>query len=255
MDAKLDSDATLRCSAAEWDARVNLAALYRLVALKDWDDLVFTHISCRVPGPERHFLINPFGLQFAEVTASCLVKIDLEGTPVEPTPYRVNYPGFVIHSAIHAARADAHYVLHLHTDDGVAVSSQAEGLLPLNQRALQVMRRLAYHDFEGVVTNLDEQRRIVADLGSKSLLILRNHGTLAIGETPGDVWMGIYALEKACTVQVRALSVGRQGVLYAPDAVREKMLASNGPPRTDTAELVWASLLRQARQDSPGFDA
>lgn len=243
------------CSPEEWEARTSLAALYRLVALRGWDDLHLTHISCRVPGPRTQFLINPFGLRFAEITASSLVKIDLDGQPVTPTPYQVNYPGFVIHSAIHAARTDAHYILHLHTDDGVAVASQAEGLLPLNQRALQVLRRLAYHDYEGVVTDLGERERIVRDLGDRSLMILRNHGTLAVGDTPGAVWLGIYALEKACTAQVRALSAGRGGVLPAPEAVQAKMAQSNGPPRSETTELVWASLLRQVRLESPGYDA
>ena len=167
-------------SEAEWAVRCDLAALYRLAALQQYDDILLTHISARVPGPQRHFLINPFGLRFCEVTASSLVKVDIDGKVVATTAHRFNYAGFVIHSAIHAAREDAHFIIHFHTDDGVAVASQQEGILPLNQRALGVLKRLAYHDYEGVATSLEERQRIVADLGDKTLMLLRNHGTLAL---------------------------------------------------------------------------
>ncbi len=246
---------------AEWRVRVDLAALYRLAALSGWDDLIFTHISARVPGPEHHFLINPFGLRFSEVTASSLVKINYEGELVEPSAYGINYAGFVIHSAIHHAREDAHYVLHFHTDDGTAVSSQKDGLLPLNQRSLAVIPRLAYHDYEGVALNLDERERLVADLGDKPLLMLRNHGTLALGKNPGAAWLGIYELERACTAQIRALSAGRDGVLIAPEAAQAEVRAMVNGQRAvgsggsgSTSKLAWAALLRQVGKESPGYD-
>src|SRR5471032_1940345 len=172
--------------------RVDLAACYRLIAHYRWDDLVFTHISVRVPGPEHHFLINPYGMLFEEMTASSLVKIDLEGNILQETPYFINAAGFTIHSAIHAARDDAHFVMHLHSDQGVAVSAQQEGLLPLSQHALVVLPMLAYHDYEGIALNLEERQRLVADLGDKSVMLLRNHGTLAVGRTAADCWVGMF---------------------------------------------------------------
>src|SRR3981189_2303585 len=204
--------------ADESNQRVNLAACYRLVALFGWDDLVDTHISARIPGPEHHFLINPYGLLFEEITASSLVKIDLEGNVLQETPCFINPAGFTIHSAIHAAREDAHYVMHLHSDDGVAVAAQAQGLMPLSQHALIVLPRLAYHDYEGIALNHDERERLVADIGDKTLMLLRNHGTLAGGDTAADCWGGVYYLERACTMQVKALSGGAEGILIAPDA-------------------------------------
>ncbi|HEX2815761.1 MAG TPA: class II aldolase/adducin family protein, partial [Phenylobacterium sp.] len=158
-----------KVSAEEWQARVDLAALYRLVALYGWDDLIYTHISARIPGPEHHFLINPYGMLFEEMTASSLVKIDLEGNILQETPYFINPAGFTIHSAIHAAREDAHYVMHLHTDQGVAVAAQKEGLLPLSQHALVILPSLAYHDYEGIALNHEEKDRLVHDLGDKSV--------------------------------------------------------------------------------------
>src|ERR1700712_4864616 len=200
----------------EWKLRVDLAACYRLVALYGWDDMIFTHISARLPGPEHHFLINPYGLFFNEITASSLVKIDLDGNIVRETPYAINPAGFTIHSAIHAARDDAHYVMHLHTDQGVAVSIHAEGLLPLSQHALVALPQLTYHDYEGIALNLDERERIVADLGDKKLMMLRNHGTLAIGSTAAECWLRMFYLERACKQQVMALSIGRENILLAP---------------------------------------
>src|SRR5271168_2177351 len=193
-DGSLAGSASLagKVSEEEWKARVNLAALYRLVALNGWDDMVYTHISARIPGPEHHFLINPYGMFFEEMTASAMVKVDLDGSILQETPYFINPAGFTIHSAIHAAREDAHFVMHLHSDQGVAVAAQAEGLLPLSQHALIVLPRLAYHDYEGIALNLDERERLVADLGDKSLCLLRNHGTLAVGETAGECWTGMF---------------------------------------------------------------
>ncbi len=171
-----------KVSAEEWQLRVDLAATYRLVAQHGWDDMIFTHISARVPGPEHHFLINPYGLLFEEITASSLVKIDLDGNKVQETPYPVNPAGFTIHSALHMNRDDAHCIIHLHTTDGVAVSAQADGLLPIDQHAMMIATDIAYHDFEGVAVDLDERDRLVHDVGKKNMMMLRNHGTLALGK-------------------------------------------------------------------------
>ena len=169
-------------SEEEWQLRVDLAATYRLVAMHGWDDMIFTHISVRVPGPVHHFLINPYGMLFEEITASSLVKIDLAGNIVMDSPYFVNPAGFTIHSAIHSAREDAQCVLHLHTDDGVAVSAQKDGLQPITQQSMLLASQLAYHDYEGVALDLDERERLIQDIGDKKLMVLRNHGTLAVGE-------------------------------------------------------------------------
>src|SRR5580692_13100186 len=160
-----------KVSEEEWQARVDLAALYRMAALFGWDDMIYTHISGRVPGPDHHFLINPYGQWFGEITASSLVKIDLEGNILQETPYFINPAGFTIHSAIHANREDAHFVMHLHSDDGVAVAAQASGLMPISQHALIVLPRLAYHDYEGIALNHDERERLVADIGDKTLML------------------------------------------------------------------------------------
>ena len=179
-----------KVSPEEWQTRVELAALYRLVALYGWDDMIYTHISARVPGPDHHFLINPYGLFFDEITASSLVKIDLEGAILQETAYFVNPAGFTIHSAIHAAREDARFVMHLHSDAGVAVSAQKEGLLPLSQHALIVLPRLAYHTYEGIALNHEERERLVADIGDKNLMLLRNHGTLSAAADGGRLLDG-----------------------------------------------------------------
>src|SRR3990167_2740248 len=209
-----------RVSDEEWQARVDLAALYRLVALHGWDDMIYTHISARIPGPEHHFLINPYGMFFDEITASSLIKVDLEGNALQETPYFINPAGFTIHSAVHAAREDALFVMHLHSDQGVAVAAQKDGLLPISQNALAVLPELAYHDYEGIALNLDERERLVADLGDKSLMLLRNHGTLAAGPTAASCWTSMFFLERACRQQVMALSAGRDGVLIAPEAAQ-----------------------------------
>lgn len=254
-----------RVSAGEWRTRVELAALYRLAALSGWDDFLATHISARVPGPEHHFLLNPLGLWFEEVTASSLVKIDLDGRVIEGG-HEINYAGFVIHSAIHAAREDAHFIIHFHTDDGVALSSQKDGLLPLNQRALAILPRLAYHDYEGIAFNLDERERLVADLGDKSQLLLRNHGTLALGRTAAQAWSRIYELEKAATAQIRTLSAGRQGVLIAPEAAQQEVRRQTAPAaaapgggdggegRRSYDGLIWEAIRRKVDRHSPGYD-
>jgi ribulose-5-phosphate 4-epimerase/fuculose-1-phosphate aldolase len=242
-----------KVSEEEWKARVDLAALYRLVALYGWDDMIYTHISARIPGTDHHFLINPYGLFFDEITASSLVKIDLEGNVLQETPYFINPAGFTIHSAVHTAREDAHYVMHLHSDQGVAVSAQKEGLLPLSQHALIVLPRLAYHDYEGIALNLDERERLVADLGDKSVMLLRNHGTLSVGESAGDCWTGMFYLERACKQQVMALSVGRENVLIAPEASQAEVRGQTG--RGVGGALAWPGCLRRLDRENPGYDA
>ena len=240
------------CSAEEWKVRVELAALYRLVALHGWDDMIYTHISARVPGPEHHFLINPYGMFFDEIMASSLVKIDLDGNIVEPSDYAVNPAGFTIHSAIHAAREDAKFVLHVHADAGIAVSAMKEGLLPLSQHALIVMPHVAYHEYEGIALDLGERERLVKDLGDKQLMILWNHGTLATGETAADCWQGIFFLERACQQQVMALAGGRENVRLAPkeaqDTVKQQMAGGM------RGGLAWPGCLRKLDRLSPGYD-
>jgi ribulose-5-phosphate 4-epimerase/fuculose-1-phosphate aldolase len=242
-----------KVSEEEWQVRTELAALYRLVALYGWDDMIYTHISARLPGPEHQFLINPYGMFFGEITASSLVKIDLEGQILQETPYFINPAGFTIHSAIHAARDDAHYVMHLHSDQGVAVSAQKDGLLPLSQHALIVLPRLAYHDYEGIALNLDERERLVADLGDKTLMLLRNHGTLSVGKTAADCWTGMFYLERSCKQQVMALSAGRENVLIAPQAAQDEVKAQVS--RGIGGALAWPGALRKLDRELPGFDA
>ena len=244
-----------KVSEAEWTARVELAALYRLVALHGYDDAIFTHISMRVPGPEHHFLINPYGMFFEEITASSLVKVDLEGNIVSETPYFINPAGFTIHSAIHAAREDALCVMHLHTDAGVGVSAQKEGLLPISQNALLLLPSLAYHVYEGVALNHDERERLVADLGTRPLMLLRNHGTLSCGPTAAAVWMQMFFLERACAQQVAALSGGRDQVLIAPDAAIEEAKRQAGAMGVGAVgKLAWPGLLRKLDRALPGYD-
>ncbi len=244
-----------KVSETEWKARVDLAALYRLVALHGWDDMIFTHISARIPGPEHHFLINPYGMFFDEITASSLVKIDLEGRVLQETPYFINPAGFTIHSAVHAAREDAMFVMHLHSDQGVAVSAQKDGLLPLSQHALIVLPQLAYHDYEGIALNLDERERLVADLGEKTTMLLRNHGTLAVGDTAAACWLSMFYLERACLQQTMALSAGRDGVLTAPDSAQAEVRNQMGRGMGPIGNLAWPGCLRQLDRSLPGYDA
>ena len=245
-----------KVDAVEWKVRVELAALYRLVAMHGWDDAIFTHISARIPGPDHHFLINPYGMFFEEITASSLVKIDLDGNILQETPYFINPAGFTIHSAIHAAREDAQFVMHLHSDQGVAVAAQKEGLLPLSQHALVVLPHLAYHDYEGIALNLDERERLVADLGAtKKLMLLKNHGTLSVGATAAECWLGMFYLERACKQQVMALSAGRKHVLEAPKAAQEEVKMQIGGGMGMIGQLAWPGCLRQLDRRLPGYDA
>jgi ribulose-5-phosphate 4-epimerase/fuculose-1-phosphate aldolase len=243
-----------RVSPEEWKVRVDLAAAYRLVAYYGWDDLIFTHLSARVPGPDHHFLLNPYNLMFEEVTASSLVKVDMDGHAVEPTPFITNPAGFTIHSALHMARDDAHAVIHLHTPSGQAVSAHGEGLLPLTQTAMLIRGEVAYHDYEGVAVDLDERERLIADIGDKSAMILRNHGTLAVGATVGEAFIKIYYLERACQAQIMALSAGHSNVSNPPQGSPEKTSEFGKANLNMGANfLAWPALLRKAYRLDPGF--
>ena len=241
-------------SEEEWAIRVDLAAAYRLVALYGWDDLIFTHLSARVPGPEHHFLINPYNLMFEEITASSLVKIDVEGKPVLPTPYITNAAGFTIHSAIHMAREDAQAVMHLHTSSGQAVAAQSEGLMPLTQTAMLIREQLSYHHYEGVATDLDERERLVEDLGTKDAMILRNHGTLTVGATVGQCFLKMYFLERACDAQIKALSGGMAALNQPPQGTPEKAAGQGSMGLGIVADrLAWPALLRKLDRLDPSF--
>ena len=193
-------------SKEEWETRQDLAAFYRTIPYFGWDDLIFTHISAKVPGADDEFLINPYGFLFDEITASNLVKVNLKGKILSDTNNFINPAGFTIHSAIHESREDAHCIVHLHSNDGVAVASLKDGLLPLSQTGMLVRSQIAYHDYEGVALFEEEKERLVKDLGDARLMILRNHGTLALGKNVAEAFTNIYFLEKACSYQVRALS-------------------------------------------------
>ena len=252
------SDLSLKpaVSAAEWDARVNLAAAYRLTALFGWDDLVFTHISARVPGPEHHFLINPYGMMFDEITASSLVKIDLEGRKVSDSPYDINPAGFTIHSAVHTARDDALCVMHTHSVNGVAVSAQDAGLLPLSQQSLGVLASLGYHDYEGIALNEDEKPRLVRDLGDNTYLMLRNHGLLTVGASPADAFVAMYFFEAACMIQVRAQAGGSKLRPIAQpilNGIRQQIATVTRG--VSPGALAWPGLLRRLDRHNPGYAA
>jgi len=240
-------------SAQEWEARVNLAAAYRLVALFGWDDLVFTHISARLPGPDHHFLINPYGWLFEEITASSLVKIDLHGNKLTDSPHPINPAGFTIHSAIHAAREDAQCVMHTHSINGVAVSAQRDGVLPISQQSTLVLASLAYHDYEGIALNEDEKPRLVADFGDKIYLMLRNHGLLTVGASPADAFLAMYVFEAACMIQVRAQAGGGPLVQVNPRIVAGVMQAAATVTRGMGGQLAWPGLLRKLDRIDPSF--
>jgi len=239
-------------SPEEWQLRVDLAAAYRLVAYYGWDDLIFTHISARVPGPDNHFLINPYGCFFEEITASSLVKIDLAGNKVLDSPYDVNPAGFTIHSAIHQAREDAHCVMHTHTINGVAVSAQEHGLLPLSQQSLFALSSLSYHNYEGVALRDDEKPRLVNNLGTNNFMILRNHGLLTCASTIADTFLGMYILEAACSIQVKALTAAQ--LTYVPDIITETMQAQAKTVTNNMGgALAWPGLLRKLDRIDPSY--
>lgn len=242
-------------SADEWQTRVDLAAAYRLVALFKWDDLVFTHISARVPGRDNEFLINPYGLMFDEITASSLVRIDTAGNKLDDSPFPVNPAGFTIHSAVHAARHDMQCVLHTHTLNGIAVSAQKTGVLPISQQSIFVLSSLGYHDYEGVALRDDEKPRLVADLGDKSFLMLRNHGLLAVGATIADAFLNMYLFETVCTIQVRALAGSRELTSVDPRIIagaREQARKATGG--VGGGALAWPGLVRRLDRTLPGYD-
>ncbi|WP_277964126.1 class II aldolase/adducin family protein [Pseudomonas sp. RIT-To-2] len=246
-----------RVSPEEWEVRVKLAAAYRLAALHRWTDHIYTHFSARVPGPDEHFLINAFGLLFDEINASNLVKVDLDGTIVDdPTGLGINYAGYVIHSAIHGARPDLKAVLHTHTRDGIAVSAQKDGLLPISQHSIGFSGRVAYHGYEGVALDLDERERLVADLGDKSVMILRNHGLLTGGVSVEHAFQQLHGLERACAIQVAAQGAGNAELVFPPREVVEKVeqqakafAAGDGPG----VARHWNALIRQLERTDTDY--
>ena len=240
-------------SESEWEQRLQLAACYRLVALFGWDDLIFTHISARVPGPEHHFLINPYGLLFDEITASSLVKVDLEGRKRLDSPDDINPAGFTIHSAIHAAREDAQCVLHVHSVNGVAVSAQAGGVLPLSQHSLFVLSSLAYHDYEGVALEAAEKPRLVHDLGDNRFLMLRNHGLLTVGESVAEAFVAMYFFETTCRIQVRAQAGGGELRPIPPRIIEGAQAQRRQVTRGAGGGLAWPALLRKLDRLDPGY--
>jgi ribulose-5-phosphate 4-epimerase/fuculose-1-phosphate aldolase len=247
-------DAAARYSPEEWAVRVDLAAAYRLVAHFHWDDLVFTHITARVPGPDHHFLINPYGMMFDEITASSLVKIDMQGNKVSDSPWPVNPAGFIIHSAIHAARHDVECVLHTHTLNGVAVSAQKKGVLPLSQQSIFVLQSLAYHDYEGVALRDDEKPRLVADMGEKSYLMLRNHGLLTAGPSVAEAFQMMYIFEATCAIQLRAQAGGGDLIPVRQDIIETAMEQAKAVTKNlGAGKLVWPGLLRRLDRIDPTF--
>ena len=239
-------------SPEEWQLRVDLAACYRLVAAYGWSDLIFTHVSARIPGPEHHFLINPYGLMFDEITASSLIKVDQQCNKLNDSPFPVNPAGFVIHSAIHEAREDAGCVLHTHTRAGVAVSAQQCGVLPISQQSTFVLASLAYHGYEGVAFRDEEKPRLQADLGHANFLMLRNHGLLTVGNTIADAFLAMYIFENTCQIQVAAQAGGAltevnplivQGVA---EAMRVQTSGMGGA-------FAWPALIRKLDRQDPGY--
>jgi ribulose-5-phosphate 4-epimerase/fuculose-1-phosphate aldolase len=243
----------------EWKLRVNLAACYRLVAMYGWSDLIFTHISAKLPesvsGKDHHFLINPYGLMFDEITASSLLKIDLQGKQINESSFYVNHAGFVIHSTIHEARHDAVCVLHTHSRAGVAVSAQKEGLLPISQQSSLLLSSLAYHDYEGLAVHDDERDRLKADLSNNNYMILRNHGLLTVGCSVPDAFLAMYFLETSCQIQVSAQAGGTLSPV--PQKVLDGVTAAVRVQQSkgSAADLAWPALLRRLDRLSPGYDS
>ena len=240
-------------SPEEWAARTDLAAAYRAVASYGWDDLVFTHISARVPGPEHHFLINPYGMMFDEITASSLVKVNLAGEKVMESPFEINPAGFTIHSAVHEAREDALCVMHLHTTEGVAVSCQKEGLLAISQFSLFPLASISYHDYEGVALNPEEKARLVRDLGDKHSMILRNHGLLTCGSTVADTFLFMYILQRACETQVMAQAGGGELVTIPKPILDGIAAASKAVLRQSGGMIAWPGILRRLDRADPSW--
>ena len=240
-------------SAEEWQLRVDLAAAYRLVAAYGMSDLVFTHISVRIPGPEHHFLINPYGLMFDEITASSLVRIDQAGNKVSESVFPINPAGFTIHSAIHQAREDITCVLHTHTRAGIAVSSQKHGVLPISQQSTFVLSSLAYHTYEGVALRDDEKPRLQAALGQANFLMLRNHGLLTVGRTVADAFLSMYTFENTCRIQVDALAGGHALIEVDPQVMQGMPQVIKQVSAQQGSKLVWPALLRKLERMDPGY--
>lgn len=241
-------------SEQEWQTRVDLAASYRAVAMFGWDDLVFTHISARVPGPEHHFLINPYGMMFEEVTASSLVKVDLLGNKVMESEYDINPAGFIIHSAVHEAREDVKCVMHLHTAAGIAVSASKQGLLPVSQQSLFALSSLSYHDYEGVALDPDEKARLVSDLGMTRFMILRNHGLLTCASTIADAFLFMYLLECSCQIQLKAQASGQELLLIPDNILAGIQTQAEQVTRSAGGSLAWPGILRKLNRTNPGYD-
>ena len=242
-----------RVSAEEWQLRQDLAACYRLVAHYGWSDLVFTHISARLPGPEHHFLINPYGLMFDEITASSLIKVDLGCNKLMESPFPVNPAGFVIHSAVHEARADVQCVIHTHTRAGVAVAAQTNGLLPISQQSTFVLGSLAYHGYEGVAFREDEKPRLVADMGEANFLMLRNHGLLTCGATIADAFLSMYVFESACQIQIAAQSGGGELTEVNPQILQGIAHAMKVQTGGLGGQFAWPALLRKMDRIDPSY--
>ena len=240
-------------SAQEWALREQLAACYRLVALYGWSDLVFTHISARIPGPEHHFLINPYGLMFDEITASSLVKVDQDCNKVIDSPFPVNPAGFTIHSCIHQVREDAGCVLHTHSRAGVAVSAQKRGILPISQQSTFVLSSLAYHGYEGVALRDDEKPRLQADLGDKNFLVLRNHGLLVVGKTIPDAFLNMYTFENTCRIQVDALAGGGELTEVDPRILQGLAQVMKTVTAGQGANIAWPALIRKLDRTDPSY--
>jgi ribulose-5-phosphate 4-epimerase/fuculose-1-phosphate aldolase len=239
-------------SPEEWHLRVELAAAYRLAAMYGWTDLIYTHISVRVPGPEHQFLINPFGLMFDEITASNLVKVDQQGSLLSESSFPVNPAGFTIHSCIHDGRLDVGCVLHTHTRAGVAVSAQKCGILPISQQSTLVIPQLAYHDYEGVALREDEKQRLQADLGNKNFLMLRNHGLLTVGSTVAEAFVGMYVLESACQIQVSA-QAGGELIIIDPTIMEGIPAVIDMTLKGEAANVTWSALLRKLDRADPSY--
>jgi len=237
---------------SERETRIALAACYRLIAHFGMDDLIYTHISARVPGEPGHFLINPFGMMFHEITASSLVKIDHEGAVVEDSPYPVNKAGFVIHSAVHMARPEVHCVLHTHTRAGVAVSCLEEGLLHINQHSAMFYDRVAYHDYEGIALDLDERSRLVRDLGDKPAMVLRNHGLLTAGHSVEEAFVTMYYLEQSCRIQIDLMATGGKLTRLSDNVARHTAEQFAQSP-TPCGEREWPALRRLLDAKDPSY--
>jgi ribulose-5-phosphate 4-epimerase/fuculose-1-phosphate aldolase len=242
----------------EREARIKLATCYRMVAKLGMDDLIYNHISARVPGRDDQFLINPYGMLFEEITASSLVKIDIDGNKVDPTPHTVNVAAFVIHAAIHKSSHDAACVLHTHSDASVAVSGQEKGLLPLSQFAMRFYNRQAFHDYEGVAIDMDEQERLVRDLGDHKVMLMRNHGILTVGRTPGEAFMLLYYFERAARIQLQmqAAAASAGPLVIPPHEVCEKAARQFWELQGDIlvpGEREWPALMRQLDRTDPTY--